>query len=228
MKRYIPVVFLATALVATLAAQSPQGWKVRVDRSTNASDPDAAGDVQFTVIAGGYHAVNPAAAVFWNPAHTASGAYAVKGTFKLMEPSGHNNYYGLVFGGSALEGTDQHYLYFLVAQDGTFLVKQRAGDRMPDPNAPAGRGGRGRGPQAITQDVVAKTPHASIQKPGADGTSVNALEVRVKADAVDFVVNGTVVQTVPKASLPATTDGIAGIRVNHQLNVEITAFEIAR
>jgi len=228
MKRYIPVIALAAALTATLAAQSPQGWKVRVDRSTNASDPDAAGNVQFTVIPGGYHAVNPAAAVFWNPQQNASGAYTVKGTFKLMEPSGHTNYYGLVFGGSALDGTDQHYLYFLVAQDGTFLIKQRAGDRLPDPNAPAGRGGRGRGPQAITQDVVGKTPHASILKPGADGTSVNALEVRVKADAVDFVVNGTVVQTVSRASLPGPTDGIAGIRVNHQLNVQITGFEIVR
>jgi len=228
MTRTFSVAALAVALAtATLAAQSPQGWKVRVDRSTNASDPDAAGDVHFTVIPGGFHAVNPAAAVFWNPANTTAGTYTAKGTFKLMEPSNHTNYYGLVFGGSELEGTSQHYLYFLVAQDGTFLVKQRAGDRMPDPNAPAGRG-RGRGPQAITQDVVAKTPHDAVRKPGADGTSVNALEVRVKADAVDFVVNGIVVNTTAKSSLPGPTDGIAGIRVNHALNVQITGFEVVR
>ncbi len=222
------VTVLAAALtVATLAAQSPPDWKVRLDRSTNAADPDAAGDVQFTVIPGGFHAVNPTAAVFWNPEHTVSGAYVVKGTFKLMEPSGHNNYYGIVFGGRDLEGTDQHYLYFLVAQDGTFLVKHRAGDQLPDPNAPAGRG-RGRGPRAITADVAPKTAHDAIVKPGADGTSVNALEVRVKADAVDFVVNGAVVYTAARGSLPGPTDGIAGMRVNHQLNVQITGFEITR
>jgi len=227
MKRYICACALAVLAAAPLLAQSPDGWKERLDRSTNAMDPDPEGDVKFTVIPGGFHAVNPTAAVYWHPANTASGTYTVKGTFKLMELSDHENFYGLVFGGSALEGTDQHYLYFLVSQEGNYLVKQRAGDRMPDPNAPAGRG-RGRGPQAITQDIVAKTAHASVQRPGSDGTSVNALEVRVKADAVDFVVNGTVVHTASKASLPGTTDGIYGIRVNHRLNVQITGFEIAR
>ena len=221
------VTIVAVVAGAHLSAQAG-GWMVRADRSTSATDPDGAGEIKFMAMGGGFHAINPAAAVYWNPANTASGNYTVKGSFKLLKPSGHTNYYGLVFGGSALEGAEQHYLYFLVAQDGTFLVKQRAGDRMPDPNAPAGRGGRGRGPQPITQDVVAKTPHASVQQPGADGTSVNALEVRVKADAVDFVVNGTVVHTMPKAGLPGPTDGIAGIRVNHQLNVEITGFAVAR
>jgi hypothetical protein len=228
MTRFISLSVVTLLTAVTLSAQSPDGWKVRLDRSTNANDPDAAGDVQFTSIPGGFHAVNPAAAVFWNPANTASGAYTLKGTFKLMEPSGHENTYGLVFGGSALEGADQHYLYFLISQEGNYLIKQRAGDRMPDPNAPAGRGGRGRGPMPITADVVAKTMHASVQKPGADGTSTNTLEVRVKADAVDFVINGTVVHTAPKAGLPGTADGIAGIRVNHQLNVQITGFAITR
>lgn len=227
MTRYISLGVVALLTAATLSAQSPAGWKQRLDRSTNANDPDPAGDVQFTTISGGFHAVNPTAAVYWNPANTATGSYTVKGTFKLVEPSGHENFYGLVFGGSALDGTEQHYLYFLVSQAGNYLIKQRAGDRMPDPNAPAGRG-RGRGPQPITADVMAKTAHASVQKPGADGTSTNALEVRVKADAVDFVINGTVVHTAPKASLPQTTDGIVGIRVNHQLNVQITGFESSR
>jgi hypothetical protein len=45
-----------------------------------------------------------------------------------MKPIGHNNYYGLMFGGSGLEGPQQSYLYFLVAQDGTWLIKRRDGD----------------------------------------------------------------------------------------------------
>ena len=30
----------ALALAVSVAAQSPQGWKVRIDRSQNAQDPD--------------------------------------------------------------------------------------------------------------------------------------------------------------------------------------------
>jgi hypothetical protein len=54
--------------------------------------------------ASGFHATNPQAAVFWHPANTATGNYSLKGTFTLMKPSGHTNYYGLVFGGSELGG----------------------------------------------------------------------------------------------------------------------------
>jgi len=225
MKRVVLATLLGTLAVTPVPAQSPEGWMARIDRSTNASDPDAAGDVRFTTIPGGYHAVNPAAAIFYNPANSATGSYAVKGTFKLMEPSPHVNYYGLIFGGSELDGSEQTYLYFLVAQNGTFTIRRRAGDRLPDPNAPA-RGGRG--PVANTEDIASRVAHAAVRQPGADGTSENALEVRVKADSIDFVVNGAVVHTAPKTGTTALTDGIAGIRVNHQLNVQITGFEVTK
>ena len=229
MKRTLSLALLALIATVPLLAQAPEGWKVRIDRSTNANDPDGAGEIQFTTIPGGFHAVNPAAAIFYNPANTASGTYTLKGTFKLMEPSPHENTYGLILGGSSLETTEQNYLYFLVSQEGNWLIKRREGDQMPDPNAaPTGRGrGRG-GPRAITQDVVEKQMHEAVQQPGADGTSVNTLEVRVMADTVDFVINGTVVHSGPKSTMAGTTDGIYGIRVNHQLNVQITDFGITQ
>ena len=199
------VLILAGALAAsaTLLAQgAPAGWKMRVDRSTNAQDPDAAGTIKFVTMGSGFHATNPQAAIYWNPANTASGNYTVKGTFTLMKPSGHTNYYGLIFGGSGLEGPSQSYTYFLVAQDGTFLVKKRAGE--------------------VASDVIRKTPSDAVKKPGADGKSTNALEVRVGADKIDYVVNGSVVNSSPKAGVK--TDGIYGIRVNHLLEVHIADF----
>lgn len=207
MKRWLSFTILLTLAVAPLAAQSTAGWKVRADRSTSATDPDGAGKIQFMAMGKGFHAINPQAAVYWNPANTAKGTYTVKGTFTLNEPSGHNNYYGLVFGGSNLEGADQTYLYFLIAQDGSFLVKRRVGD-------------------AKTDNVVAKTTHAAIKKPEAGGKSTNVLEVRVLADKVDYAVNGTVVGSSPKAGM--TTDGIWGIRVNHLLNVMIDEIGVTR
>ena len=224
MKRFMFIALLVALAVAPIFAQAPAGWQVRADRSTNATDPDGAGDIKFTTIPGGFRANNPTAAIYWNPANTTKGNYTLRGTFKLLEPSGHNNFYGLIVGGRALEGTDQNYLYFVVAQDGSFLIRKRAGDRMPDPNAPAtGRGGRG--PQAITENV-ARAPHDAVQKPGADGTSVNTLEIRVAGDTLNFAVNNTVVHTMPKGDL--VTDGIYGIRVNHLLNVDITNFGLAK
>src|SRR3954462_15366862 len=122
MKRFITLAAFALLAAAPLLAQAPKGWMVRADRSTSASDPDAAGTIKFATVGSGFHATNPQAAVFWNPANTATGNYSLKGTFTLMKPSGHTNYYGLVFGGSELEGPKQSYLYFLVAQDGTWIV----------------------------------------------------------------------------------------------------------
>src|SRR5205814_9619202 len=106
MKRHIAVTLMLAATVA-LSAQAPKGWRVRGDRSTSASDPDAAGSVKFVTMGSGFHATNPQAAIYFNPANTATGAYTLKGTFILQKPSGHTNYYGLIFGGSELEGPAQ-------------------------------------------------------------------------------------------------------------------------
>jgi hypothetical protein len=208
MKRHVHVAVLAVLVLAPLAAQTPQGWKQRVDRSAAASDPDAAGAIKFVTMGSGFHATNPQAAVYWNPANTAAGAYTLKGTFTLMKPSGHTNYYGLVFGGSALEGADQAYLYFVVAQDGTWLLKSRAGSATPI--------------------VAPKTPNDAVKKPDASGQSTNALEVRVGADKVDFVVNGVVVHSEPKSGAMAKTDGIYGIRINHLLEVQVDGFSVSK
>jgi len=209
MKRYLSTVLLITFAAVVVAAQAPAGWKQRIDRSTSASDPDAEGAVRFVTMGSGFHATNPQAAVFWNPANTATGTYTVKASFRLVRPSGHTNYYGLIFGGSDLEGPNQAYLYFLVAQDGTWLVKQRAGD-------------------ATTRMVAPKTPSEAVRKPGADGSSTNDLEVRVMADRIDYVVNGTVVHSTPKTGMTAQTDGIYGLRVNHLLEVQIDGFGMTK
>src|SRR6185436_2247087 len=122
MKRCVTLFVLSLVASATLFAQGvPAGWKERVDRSTNAQDPDAAGTIKFVTMGTGFHATNPQAAVYWNPANTMTGTYTLKGTFTLMKPSDHTNYYGLVFGGHDLDNAKQSYTYFLVAQDGTWL-----------------------------------------------------------------------------------------------------------
>ena len=208
MKHHVHAAALALVVFAPLIAQTPQGWKMRVDRSTAASDPDAPGDIKFVTMGSGFHATNPQAAVYWNPANTATGDYTLKGTVTLMKPSGHTNYYGLVFGGSGLEGAQQRYLYFVVAQNGTWLIKRRDGDS--------------------TSIVSPKTPNDAVKKPDASGKSTNALEVRVGADKIDFVVNGEVVHSEPKSGAMANTDGSYGIRVNHLLEVQVDGLAVSK
>jgi hypothetical protein len=208
MKLRVSAAAFAFAALLPLHAQAPPGWKMRVDRSASATDPDAAGNIKFVTMNGGFHATNPQAAVYWNPADTVSGDYTLKATFTLMKPSGHTNYYGLIFGGSGLEGADQTYNYFEVAQDGTWLIKRRNGMQTPS--------------------ITAKTPDDAVKKPGGDGKSVNELEVRVRPDKIDFVVNGKVVHSEAKTGDIGKTDGIYGIRVNHLLEVQVDGFGVAK
>ena len=124
MKQFVAPALALAALVALAPApaQSPKGWKVRSDHSMDASDPDAAGAIKFVTSGSGFHATNPMAAVYWNPANTATGSYTLKGTFNLIKSTGYDEYYGLIFGGSDLEGPMQSYLYFMVTVDGTYLI----------------------------------------------------------------------------------------------------------
>lgn len=206
MKRHVLVAMLALVTAVSLVAQTPKGWKLRVDRSTSASDPDAAGSVKFTTSGTGFQAINPQAAVYWNPANTATGNYSYKGNFTLLKPSNHNNYYGLVFGGSDLEGAGQSYMYFVVSQDGSWLIKQKSGAAQPQ--------------------TIGGQANKAIKTPDASGKSTNALEVRVTADKVDYLVNGTSVHSTPKTGVK--TDGTYGFRVNHQLEVQVDGLAVAK
>ena len=208
MKRYlaVAVAIIVIAAAAGLAAQAP-GWKQRIDRSTSATDPDPAGEVKFMAMGGGFHAANPSAAIFWNPKNTATGNYTLKATFAQNQRSSHPNYLGLLFGGKDLDGPAQSYTYFTVAQNGTWLVKQRNGEAI--------------------KDILPRAANPAVVQLDASGKAVNTLEVRVLADKIDYVVNGTVVGSSPKTGV--TTDGIYGFRINHALpEVMITGLSVTK
>ena len=196
MIRRISMAALAFTVALPLAIQAQDGLSMRVDRSENASDPDDVPEVTITPVGENFRVSTGPAVILWDEAQTASGEYTLSARFTLEEPSSHNNYYGLFYGGSALEGESQNYLYFLIGQNGSYIVKHRANNE-------------------VVHDVQARTPHDAIATPGADGTSVNELTVRVGAEQTEFVVNGTVVFTAPKSGMAARSDGIYGVRINH-------------
>lgn len=197
MIRRFSMAALALLIAAPLAAQM-DGMQMRVDRSTNAADPDNVPEVTLAQMGSGFQVTTGPAAVVWNPANTATGAYNLSATFTLQAPSPHNNYYGLFYGGGALEGERQNYMYFLIGQNGSYIVKHRAGNET-------------------VHDVQGRTPSEAVRQPDSTGKSVNQLEVRVGADQTEFLINGTIVFTAPKQGMAGRTDGIYGVRINHQM-----------
>ena len=110
-------------------------------------------------------------------------------------------------GGKDLDTPNQSYTYFTVAQNGTWLLKQRTGE--------------------ATKDVLPRGANPAVQQLDANGKATNTLEVRVGADKIDYVVNGTVVASTPKTAV--NTDGIYGFRINHALpEVMITGLSVSK
>jgi hypothetical protein len=190
------------------AAPQGQGWQVRIDRSQSASDPDNAPGIDFTPMgATGFHYVGGPAGTLWMPGQTATGDFTLAATFTQNKPASHTTFYGLVFGGSNLGDATERYLYFQVAQNGTFLIKERTGNDT-------------------TELEGGQTKNDAVQVPSGSGSAVNKLEVRVAGNTVSYVVNGTVVHTTPRAGVFAMTDGVVGARVNHVLDVTASDFRV--
>ena len=112
-----------------------------------------------------------------------------------------------MIGGKDLEGDDQSYLYFLIRQDGKFLIKHRAG--------------------ADTHTLQDWTEHTAIHPSAADGKATNLLAIEAGPERTRFLVNGTEVAAF-EAAPDMNTEGIAGLRINHNLDVQVTDFEIDR
>ncbi|HUF75100.1 MAG TPA: hypothetical protein VMM35_02420 [Longimicrobiales bacterium] len=196
MFRRISAAAAALLIAVPLAAQAPDGWQSRVDRSTNVSDPDDVPEVTITPVANGFEVRTGPAVTLYDPSNTATGSYTLESRFTLLQPSGHVNYYGLIYGGQNLDSDNQSYLYFLIGQNGTFVIRHRAGNET-------------------VHDIMGRTPHSAIVQPDANGQSVNTLQVRVNPEETQFLVNGTVVHTAPGQGMAGATDGVYGVRINH-------------
>ena len=194
------VVVAVLAIPLTLLAQeggvTAQGWEVRLDRGGG-----AASVLSFMTMGSGVHATTAGAgaAIFWQPTSMTKGSYTISASFTQAEPSNHPNAYGLFFGGADLAGPNQRYSYFLIRQNGQFLIKKRMGSETPT--------------------VVDWTAHDAIKELDAEGKSTNTLAVEVGSSQVRFLVNDTEVSTQPRSVVD--TDGITGLRVTHFLNVHV-------
>jgi hypothetical protein len=151
--------------------------------------------------------------IVFDPANTVKPIYRVKATFTQTKKPDGNAYYGLFFGGNGMDGATPEYVYFAIAQDGSFIIRHRAGDKI---------------------DEMDKSLHYAIKKPDATGKAVNTLDVQVAPTGVSYVVNGAVVDATPTRSAIAGNSfttlekigGIAGVRVDAPVDVQVDGFLI--
>ena len=191
----------ALALPLALPAQSrPLGWQTRFDQGTHAGH--GADSLVFEDMKPGFHVTTGPAVTLWHPDSVARGNFTVEATLHLFDTKGRDREgYGLIVGGRDLDGDAQAYTYFLLRNDGQFIIKQRQG--------------------AETPTLAPWKAHEAIAKwSTTSGSSVkNVLAVKAVGANVQFLVNGQVVHTLPRAQV--SPDGIFGVRANHSVNLHV-------
>jgi hypothetical protein len=181
----------------------PAGWSVR------SKDDAGTANVKVVAMGKGLHVTLGPAIILYRDNTAGTGPFHTLATFTQTKDTKHPEGYGLFYGGQALDGKGEKYTYFLVRQDGTYLVKRRAGEKTTE----------------ITKGWVASP---AVHKTDAKGTATNLLEIDHKRDPskVVFMVNGEPVYTL---DAKATDDnGVVGIRVNHNLDLHIDGFDVHR
>jgi hypothetical protein len=188
-----------------------KGWEGRVDPQA-AKQGKTIKDVKMVGMGTGFHVTAGPAAIYWNPANTVSGNYSVTGTFTQTKAPAHAEAYGLFIGGKELKEANQSYAYFLVRGDGKYLINHRAND-------------------STVHKLVDWTANSAVKAADANGKATNKLSIVVGADKVSFLANGVEVNSLPRAQLDGMgqgTSGIAGVRVNHNLDVHVDGFAVAK
>src|SRR5262249_706006 len=129
-------------------------------------------------------------------------------------------------GGTNLTDSTESYLYFEVkacrssgactqpittgTNLGEVLISQRAGDSKLPVSLASGHDSR----------VNADNP--------TTGAASNKLTIHVARDTGDFSLNDKLVRAIPKSMITVPTDGLAGIRVNHNLDIQVDGFAIKK
>jgi len=206
--RAIPLTLVALSLALPAAAQDADrtvsgggqlaaGWMARTDRGQNFDN------IRFVEKGTGWDITVGPGVTLYRENDRATGNYRISATIEQLSSKGHGHGTGLIFGGKDMQGADQVYSYFLVRGDGSFIIKTRAG--------------------SSTTEIRGWTKNAAINESEV-ANMTNEVAVSVADGNVIFTVNGTEVDRVPVADL--YTDGIVGLRLNHNLDMHIDNFKI--
>ena len=179
----------------------PSGYRGVADRP-NANVADA----RYVAAGNGWEVTTGPAHIVFNPAHVASGNYTVSATLEQLARPRHPEAFGLFFGGRDLETPNRAYTYFLVRGTGEMFARRRTGETL--------------------HGLIDWQRHTAVPVADSAGRATYTLQVRVARDSVRFSVNDRLVAVLPRSAMP--TDGIAGLRINHNLSLRVTPVTITR
>ena len=216
--RIVTMVLAASLMASVASAQDADrsvkdggikvsGWKGKVDRRP-ASQGKTIADSKLMSEGNALRLSVGPAGNFWNPAHTATGNYEVKATFKEHKmAASHPHSYGIFIGGKDLESENETLAYCIAYGNGTYAVKTFHG--------------------ANVQTIVKPTESAALKKAGESGEATNEIGWRVAGDKASCVINGQEVKSFAKSELVGpdklmSTDGVYGLRVSHNLELTVT------
>lgn len=187
------------------AAPVPAGWTVRMD------DKDATKAAKFITMGPGFHVTSGGAGIYYRGADTQTNSnFTVSANFRQTTKNvGHGDAgeaFGVFAGGRNLtDAAKETYFYFLVRQDGKYLINHRAGPEV--------------------HKIVDWTANPAIHKFDDMPNAQNDLAIVVGSDSVRFKVNGTQVHAISRQELNDVS-GAAGFRVNHNLDVHVANFAV--
>ena len=192
---------------ATEGGGVPSGYVGQVDPARPGRTPADISGAQYASANGRWEVRTGPAHIVYAAKDTASGSFTASVQMDQMERPAHPEAFGIFVGGQNLDQPEQQrYTYFLVRGGGEVMVRVREG--------------------ASTRDVIAWRPAEGVPKADASGKAAYKLGVQVAGDSVRFLVNDRPVASAPKANLP--TDGVVGMRINHNLHVMTSPVEITR
>jgi hypothetical protein len=186
------------------------GWTGKID-AASAKQGRTINDSKFAQAGQDFHLEVGPAASYWNPKNVAKGDYTVKATFKnVKSEAGHPHSAGLFIAGQAMDTENPTYVYCVAYTDGSFLVRQFNGTPKP-------------------AQLAAKTANPAVKGPDASGGATNDIAWVVKGGKADCQINGTSVGSYDLATLKLSSlDGIYGIRVTHNMNLDVAGFGMTK
>src|SRR5215213_1035085 len=150
------------------------GWKGKVD-AAEATKGATINDSKFAQQGTELRVNNGPAAIYWNPANTASGSYTVSATFtepKYMSSNDHPHPYGVFIGGSKLDSDQATLLYCTPYGNGNFIV-------------------RGFGPAPFAMGGRKPTPSDAVKKAETGGSVTQDVAWVVTPEKAECKINGT-------------------------------------
>jgi len=177
-----------------------RAWRFRPDQLNTRPD-----QLHFVTMGAGVHATMGPAAIFYQPTLTGQGSFQTHATFTQTRPTEHPEAYGLFVGGRDLDNARQSYLYFVVREDGRYTVKHRTG--------------------AEVHTLVDWTENPAVRVAASGAPVANELRIEVDDEHTRVLVNGAEVAELPR-NARYETDGIVGLRINHQLDVHVDGLSV--